>query len=58
MSMKVADHSIAPALESSDGLVLTDGFSCAMQVSQIDPERASKHLAIALDPLSARWTEN
>ncbi|WP_207307801.1 FAD-binding and (Fe-S)-binding domain-containing protein [Arthrobacter sp. S39] len=58
MSMKVADHSIAPALESSDGLVLTDGFSCAMQVSQIDPERFSKHLAIALDPLSARWTEN
>ncbi|MCR1160336.1 FAD-binding protein [Paenarthrobacter sp. UW852] len=58
MSMKVADHSIAPALESSDGLVLTDGFSCAMQVSQIDPERSSKHLAIALDPLSARWTED
>ncbi|MDR6989160.1 FAD/FMN-containing dehydrogenase/Fe-S oxidoreductase [Paenarthrobacter nitroguajacolicus] len=58
MSMKVAEHSISPALESSDGLVLTDGFSCAMQVSQIDPERSSKHLAIALDPLSARWTEN
>ncbi|MBU8867752.1 FAD-binding and (Fe-S)-binding domain-containing protein [Paenarthrobacter aromaticivorans] len=57
-SMKVAEHSIVPALDSGAGLVLTDGFSCAMQVSQIDPERSSKHLAIALDPHSARWTEN
>lgn len=56
MSMKVAEHSIMPALAGDAGaLVLTDGFSCAMQVSQVDPERASKHLAIALDPLSARW---
>ncbi|MDR6685419.1 FAD/FMN-containing dehydrogenase/Fe-S oxidoreductase [Arthrobacter sp. 1088] len=58
MSMKVAEHSIVPALDCGEGLVLTDGFSCAMQVSQIDPERFSKHLAIALDPLSARWTED
>ncbi len=51
MSMKVAEHSIIPALASgiAEALVLTDGFSCAMQVSQIAPERASKHLAIALD---------
>jgi len=52
MSMKVAEHSIIPALGrgGGDALVLTDGFSCAMQVSQIDSRRASKHLAIALDP--------
>jgi Fe-S oxidoreductase len=56
MSMKVAEHSIMPALARDAGaLVLTDGFSCAMQVSQVVPERSSKHLAIALDPLSARW---
>lgn len=55
MSMKVAEHSIIPALATGDGdaLVLTDGFSCAMQVSQIDPQRESKHLALALDPESA-----
>ncbi|UXM91938.1 FAD-binding and (Fe-S)-binding domain-containing protein [Paenarthrobacter sp. JL.01a] len=58
MSMKVAEHSIVPALDRCDGLVLTDGFSCAMQVSQIDPDRSSKHLAIALDSLNARWTED
>jgi Fe-S oxidoreductase len=57
MSMKVAEHSVIPALAKgdADALVLTDGFSCAMQVSQVVPERSSKHLAIALDPLSARW---
>ena len=52
MSMKVAEHSIAHALGvgADDALVLTDGFSCAMQVSQVDQQRSSKHLAIALDP--------
>lgn len=52
MSMQVAEHSIIPALSrgSAEALVLTDGFSCAMQVSQIDPQRSGKHLAIALDP--------
>ncbi|RGE19561.1 FAD-binding and (Fe-S)-binding domain-containing protein [Leucobacter sp. wl10] len=52
MSMKVAEHSIVPALEAADSaaLVLTDGFSCTMQVAQIDPRRAGQHLAIALDP--------
>jgi len=51
MSMKVAEHSIIPALAGAhaDALVLTDGFSCAMQVSQIAPGQASKHLAVALD---------
>lgn len=55
MSMKVAEHSIIHALQrgAETSLVLTDGFSCAMQISQIDPERASEHLAIALDPDAA-----
>ncbi len=57
MSMKVAEHSVIPALAKGDAsaLVLTDGFSCAMQVSQIDPERPSQHLAVAMDPYSSRW---
>jgi Fe-S oxidoreductase len=52
MSMKVAEHSIISALNrgGDEALVLTDGFSCAMQVSQIDPDRQSSHLALALDP--------
>ncbi|MEV7607322.1 FAD-linked oxidase C-terminal domain-containing protein [Paenarthrobacter sp. NPDC089322] len=50
LSMKVAEHSMVPALAGGADLVLTDGFSCAMQVSQIDPGRSSKHLALALDP--------
>lgn len=56
MSMKVAQHSIIPALNSGTAaaLVLTDGFSCAMQVSQIDPGRTGTHLATALDPSRAR----
>lgn len=59
MSMKVAEHSIVPALNTGDGeaLVLTDGFSCAMQVSQVEPDRNSWHLAMALDPDSAGAVE-
>ncbi|MGO3734635.1 MAG: FAD-binding and (Fe-S)-binding domain-containing protein [Canibacter sp.] len=51
VSMKVAEHSIIPALEAggSDALVLADGFSCAMQISQVDELAASEHLAVALD---------
>ncbi|SDI55028.1 FAD/FMN-containing dehydrogenase [Arthrobacter cupressi] len=54
VSMKVAEHSIIPALGGGgrEALVLTDGFSCAMQVSQVDAQRESQHLAIALDPES------
>lgn len=51
LSMQVADHSIAPALaEDTDAPVLTDGFSCAMQVNQLDPLRGSSHLAQLMDP--------
>jgi Fe-S oxidoreductase len=59
MSMKVAEHSVIPALVKGEAgaLVLTDGFSCAMQVSQIDPGRPSQHLAVAMDPYSARWVD-
>ncbi|MFI5060625.1 MAG: FAD-binding and (Fe-S)-binding domain-containing protein, partial [Actinomycetales bacterium] len=40
LSMKVAEHSIVPALAEGRGApVLTDGFSCAMQVNQLDPRR-------------------
>ena len=55
MSMQVAEHSIVPALQQAPegALVLTDGFSCAMQVSQIDPDLSSQHLALALDPGAA-----
>lgn len=51
LSMRVAEHSIVPALHAGGeaALVLTDGFSCAMQVGQIAEERGTAHLAIALD---------
>jgi hypothetical protein len=50
--MKVAQQALAPALESSaaDTPVLADGFSCAMQVKQLEPDRKSLHLAELLDP--------
>ncbi|AOY71562.1 FAD-linked oxidase [Arthrobacter sp. ZXY-2] len=55
VSMQVARHSLAPALAAGGGaLVLTDGFSCAMQVSQLDSNRSSLHLAVALDPGPSR----
>lgn len=51
MSMKVAEHSIRPAMDAAvDAPVLTDGFSCAMQVSQIDARREGSHLASVMDP--------
>ncbi|SJM67849.1 FAD-binding and (Fe-S)-binding domain-containing protein [Gulosibacter sp. 10] len=55
VSMKVAEHSIKPALAAGGehAIVLTDGFSCSMQVSQIEPLRATEHLAVALDPKRA-----
>lgn len=51
VSMSVAQHSIVPAMRNGgdDAVVLTDGFSCAMQVMQLDPTRGSTHLATALD---------
>lgn len=51
-SMRVAEHSIIPALTaaSASAVVLADGFSCAMQVRQLEPDRGSRHLAQVLDP--------
>ncbi|MDQ1057306.1 FAD/FMN-containing dehydrogenase/Fe-S oxidoreductase [Arthrobacter globiformis] len=52
VSMQVAEQALAPALRSAgaEGVVLTDGFSCAMQVKQLDAERPGRHLAQLLDP--------
>ena len=52
ISMKVAEQALAPALRRTplSGIVLTDGFSCHMQVQQLDPSRESLHLAQLLDP--------
>jgi Fe-S oxidoreductase len=52
VSMQVAEHSLAPALRNTDAetVVLTDGFSCAMQVQQLDKSRPGRHLAQLLDP--------
>ncbi|KRF24396.1 FAD-binding and (Fe-S)-binding domain-containing protein [Phycicoccus sp. Soil803] len=51
MSMAVAEHSIKAALTCApDATVLTDGFSCSLQVAQVDSQRESRHLAVLLDP--------
>jgi FAD/FMN-containing dehydrogenase/Fe-S oxidoreductase len=52
ISMKVAEQALAPALEktAAETPVLADGFSCAMQVKQLEPDRKSLHLAELLDP--------
>jgi FAD/FMN-containing dehydrogenase/Fe-S oxidoreductase len=52
LSMKVAENALAPALRDSnnDVPVLADGFSCAMQVRQLDDSRPALHLAQLLDP--------
>lgn len=52
ISMKVAEQALAPALARTptETPVLADGFSCAMQIKQLDPKRKSLHLAELLDP--------
>jgi Fe-S oxidoreductase len=52
VSMQVAEQALAPALRNTgtESVVLTDGFSCAMQVSQLDDARPGRHLAQLLDP--------
>lgn len=52
VSMKVAEQALIPALERTraDTPVLTDGFSCSMQIKQLEPERKSLHIAEILDP--------
>ncbi len=52
VSVKVAEQSLLPAIvrSASDAPVLTDGFSCAMQVDHVAPGRRTMHLAELLDP--------
>ena len=52
VSMQVAEQALAPAMRdtSADTVILTDGFSCAMQVNQLDAARPATHLAQLLDP--------
>lgn len=52
VSMQVAENALAPALRAAGPAspVLTDGFSCAMQVRQLDARRPGLHLAQLLDP--------
>ncbi|MFC9353965.1 FAD-binding and (Fe-S)-binding domain-containing protein [Arthrobacter sp. NPDC057013] len=52
VSMLVAEQALAPALRQTarESAVLTDGFSCAMQVQQLDNSRSGRHLAQLLDP--------
>ncbi|MDO5698171.1 MAG: FAD-binding and (Fe-S)-binding domain-containing protein [Dermatophilus congolensis] len=52
VSVKVAEQALIPAIEgsASDAPVLTDGFSCAMQVDHVAPGRRALHLAEMLDP--------
>lgn len=59
LSMKVAEQALSPALRSTSNEtpVLADGFSCAMQVKQLEPERKSLHLAELLDPQTTHKTE-
>ncbi|MDT0321916.1 FAD-binding and (Fe-S)-binding domain-containing protein [Streptomyces millisiae] len=58
VSMRVAEHALAPALRATDHdvAVLTDGFSCARQVDQLDPARPGLHLAQVLDRGATRAT--
>ncbi|MBD2762985.1 FAD-binding oxidoreductase [Kocuria sp. cx-116] len=52
VSMNVAETSLAPALRAAapDTVVLTDGFSCAMQVNHLHSTAHGTHLAEILDP--------
>lgn len=53
LSMQVAEQALAPALRAGgpEEIVLTDGFSCHMQVAQLDETRTSSHLAQLLASL-------
>jgi FAD/FMN-containing dehydrogenase/Fe-S oxidoreductase len=55
VSMQVAENALAPALRATgnSAVVLTDGFSCARQVDQLDSTRPGLHLAQILDPGAA-----
>ncbi|HEU4806645.1 MAG TPA: FAD-binding and (Fe-S)-binding domain-containing protein [Homoserinimonas sp.] len=52
VSMQVAEQALIPALKNTlpSTPVLADGFSCQMQLMQVDPDRTGLHLAELLDP--------
>lgn len=56
VSMKVAELSLGPALRGTPepAVVLTDGFSCQMQVRHLASGRNPMHLAQLLDPSTSR----
>ena len=58
MSMKVSEQALAPAVRRAGNRpILTDGFSCHMQVRQLTDNHsagASTHLAHILDPGTTR----
>ncbi|KZF01078.1 hypothetical protein A2J02_07630 [Rhodococcus sp. EPR-147] len=59
LSMAVAEQALAPAVRAAepDNPILTDGFSCHMQVRQLTGDLtsdASVHLAQVLDPRSTK----
>ncbi len=52
LSVAVAEQALLPAIRATGPTdpVLTDGFSCAMQVDHLAAERGSLHLAQLIDP--------
>jgi FAD/FMN-containing dehydrogenase/Fe-S oxidoreductase len=52
LSIRVAQQALAPALAQThiDTPVMTDGFSCSVQVKHLDPSRTGLHLAELIDP--------
>lgn len=54
ISMDIARLALAPAIASTnrDTPILADGFSCQMQIAQLDPRRQVLHLAELLDESS------
>ena len=52
LSVAVAEQALVPAIRATGPTdpVLTDGFSCAMQVDHLAAERSSLHLAQLIDP--------
>jgi len=60
ISMQVAEQALIPALRHTlpDTPVLADGFSCQMQIMQLDVERTTLHLAELLDGSSVHDPDN
>lgn len=60
VSMKVAEQALIPALAATapDTPVLADGFSCSMQLKQLEPNRRSLHIAELIDPMPSANDHN